>query len=155
MKKVFILVSLLLALFLPSLALAARPEVSADNTQFNPLTGIYQLDGNVTVRLPGQIIIADHATVHMYQLTVQASGNVRLSDNDISFYCDQVNVIGNESTAYCSGNCRFTEGATNINSNQGSFNWDSKIATFNGNVMVNGAARQGTVAYNVINKQFQ
>lgn len=45
--------------------------------------------------------------------------------------------------------------ATNINSNQGSFNWDSKIATFNGNVMVNGAARQGTVAYNVINKQFQ
>ena len=105
MKKVFILVSLLLALFLPSLALAARPEVSADNTQFNPLTGIYQLDGNVTVRLPGQVIIADHATVHMYQLTVQASGNVRLSDNDISFYCDQVNVIGNESTAYCQGRC--------------------------------------------------
>ena len=155
MKKILVLVSLLLALLLPALCLAARPEVSADNTQFDPLTGIYQLDGNVTVRLPGQVIVADHATVHMYQLTVQASGNVHLSDSDISFYCDQVNVIGNESTAYCSGNCRFTEGDTRINANTGSFNWDSKLATFTGGVTVNGAAREGTVTYNVINRQFQ
>jgi hypothetical protein len=29
----------------------------------------------------------------MYKLTVQASGNVHFSDNDISFTCDQVNPL--------------------------------------------------------------
>lgn len=155
MRKFFLILTVFLTLCLPVICLAARPEVSANNTQFNPLTGVYQLDGNVTVRLPGQTIVADHATVHMYELTVQASGNVCLTDSDISFYCDRVNVIGSETTAYCSSNCRFTEGNTKISSNEGSFNWNSKIANFSGNVTVDGLARQGTIAYNVVTRQFQ
>jgi phage baseplate assembly protein gpV len=99
---------------------------------------------------------AEHATVNIYKLTCEASGNVHLTDTQVQLYLRQRHPLGRDSIAYCSGNCTFQEGATRITSNTGSFNWDSKLATFSGNVLVNGTAKaDGTVTYNVINQSFQ
>jgi lipopolysaccharide export system protein LptA len=155
MKKLFWLVTVLMLLLAPALCLAAKPQVTADQTSFNPLNGVYTLDGNVTVRLPEQTITAEHATVNIYKLTCEANGNVHLTDTQVSFTCDSVSVVGRDSIAYCSGNCTFQEGVTRITSNTGSFNWDSKLATFSGNVLVNGTAKADGTTYNVINQSFQ
>lgn len=155
MKKIFIVLTFLMCLLLPALALAESPQVTADHTSFNPLTGIYQLDGNVKVKLTDRSIYADHATVNLYQKKVDAQGHVHLEDAQIIFLCDQVKVIGDEDTAYCSGNCLFHEGTNRITSQQGTFNWDTKIATFSDKVNVNGEPRNGTVTFNVLTKQFQ
>lgn len=146
---------ILISLLFPTLCLAARPEVSAEHTQFNPLTGVYQLEGSVTVKLPGQIIVADQATVYLYQQKVTATGNVHLNDTNINFWCDQVQVEGSENTAFCSGNCRFRDGDTSILSKTGSFNWNTKLAIFNGNVKVNDALYPDGTTYNVIAKHLQ
>ena len=41
-------------------------------------------------------------------------------------------------TAYVAGNMNFTQGDMIISADTGSFNWSTKNAVFNGNVIVNG-----------------
>lgn len=155
MKKILFLFVIMVSSLLTTFCFAATPEVSAKYTQFNPLTGVYQLEGQVTVKLPGQIIVADQATVYLYQQKVSASGNVHLSDTNINFWCDQVQVAGSENIAFCSGNCLFRDGNTTIISQTGSFNWKTKLAIFNGNVKVNDASYPDETTYNVTTKQIQ
>ena len=47
-----------------------------------------------------------------------------------------------------------TQGDMIISADTGSFNWSTKNAVFNGNVIVNGEPKNGEVIYNVREKVF-
>ena len=51
MKKLLILITAIIML-IPSLCLAAEPVIKSDTRTFNPLTGVYDLQGNVYVQFP-------------------------------------------------------------------------------------------------------
>jgi lipopolysaccharide export system protein LptA len=156
MKKIFLFLTTLLLLVIPSLGLAkTEPVIKSDSRTFNPLTGVYNLDGNVYVDLNNRIIVGDHAQVYMYSMKVDAQGNVKYTDDKIAFTCDKVSVVGKEETAYVTGNCTFTSGSTTITSNSGNYNWDNKLASFSGSVVVNGSPAPGEVVYNVETEKLQ
>lgn len=155
MKKILAILFMLIFMLVPS-AFAEQPAISSDSQTFNPFTGVYDLKGNVHVDLGDRVIDGDEAQVYLYQLRVTAQGNISLTDkpSGIHFDCDRVEVIGNERTAYVTGNMVFTQDDLRITADSGSFNWKTKNAVFKGNVAVNGAPQQGDVTYNVRDKKF-
>ena len=155
MKKILAVLFMLIFMLVPS-AFAEQPAISSDSQTFNPFTGVYDLKGNVHVDLGDRVIDGDEAQVYLYQLRVTAQGNISLTDkpSGIHFDCDRVEVIGNERTAYVTGNMVFTQDDLRITADSGSFNWKTKNAVFKGNVAVNGAPQQGDVTYNVRDKKF-
>ena len=90
----------------------------------------------------------------MYKLEVHGQGNITLREGDITFDCDTVDVYGKEKTAYVAGNMNFTQGDMIISADTGSFNWSTKNAVFNGNVIVNGEPKNGEVIDNVRERVF-
>ncbi len=155
MKKILAILFVLIFMLVPS-AFAEQPAISSDSQTFNPFTGVYDLKGNVHVDLGDRVIDGDEAQVYLYQLRVTAQGNISLTDkpSGIHFDCDRVEVIGNERTAYVTGNMVFTQDDLHITADSGSFNWKTKNAVFKGNVAVNGTPQQGDVTYNVRDKKF-
>lgn len=155
MKKILAVLFMLIFMLVPS-AFAEQPAISSDSQTFNPFTGVYDLKGNVHVDLGDRVIDGDEAQVYLYQLRVTAQGNISLTDkpSGIHFDCDRVEVIGNERTAYVTGNMVFTQDDLRITADSGSFNWKTKNAVFKGNVAVNGKPQQGDITYNVRDKKF-
>jgi len=151
MKKKFFALVLLIALLIPSLALAAAPNISSDSRSFNPFTGVYELKGNVSVDFGERVITADAAQGSLFTLIVDAQGNVKLKDTkyNITFACDSVKVKAGNREADCYKRCVFTSGDTTITSDHGHYNWKTRVAEFDGSVTVNGKKRSGIVAYDV------
>jgi len=150
MKKIFIF--LCLFMFLPTLCLAA-PDIKYNKQHFDPIRGIYNLEGDVSVTVGSRVISADKAQVEMYSIEVHAQGNIHLQQDDIAFYGDTVDVYGSRKTAEVNGNLSFTQGDTAITSDSGIFNWETKNAVFNGNVNVTtptGNMKANKIVYNIV-----
>ena len=156
MKKLILAIAMLLML-LPALCFAQDPVITSDSRTFNPMTGVYDLRGNVFVQFPAHdstlTITGDSTQVHMYSMEVHGQGNIKLSLGDLHFNCDKVDVYHSNSTAYVTGNINFQEDGTTITADSGSYSWKTKVAAFHGNVKVNGTAHDGDVAYNVEQKK--
>jgi lipopolysaccharide assembly outer membrane protein LptD (OstA) len=149
MKKIFIF--LCLFMFLPTLCLAA-PDIKYNKQHFDPIRGIYYLEGNVSVAVGSRVISADKAQVEMYSIEVHAQGNIHLQQDDIDFYGDTVDVYGSRKTAEVNSNLSFTQGDMAITSDSGIFNWETKNAVFTGNVNVttpNGNMKVNKIVYNI------
>jgi hypothetical protein len=158
MKKAFLILTLLLAL-LPTLCFAEKvdPVITSDTRTFNPIKGIYDLRGNVFVQFPAHdttlTITGDATKVYMYTMEVHGQGNITLSFGDMTFKCNKVDVYHSDRTAYVEGSCTFKDGDTSITADKGSYCWSTKLAAFQGNVIINGKPHDGDVAYNVLTKE--
>ena len=155
MKKIFTF--LCLFMFLPTLCLAA-PDIKYNKQHFDPIRGIYYLEGNVSVAVGSRVISADKAQVEMYSIEVHAQGDIHLQQDDIDFYGDKVDVYGSSKTAEITGNLDFTQGNISITSNSGTYNWGTKNAVFLGNVQVNtptGNIKADKIVYNIISHTIQ
>ena len=156
MKKIILALFMLLML-LPSMCGAVEPTIKSDKRTFNPLTGVYDLQGHVFVQFPAQdtmlTITGDNTKVYLYSMEVHGQGNITLSFGKMSFKCDKVDVYHYDRTAYVEGNCNFQDNGMVITSDKGSYCWKTKIADFQGNVKVNGKASKGTVRYDVMTKK--
>ena len=149
-KKIFIF--LCLFMLLPALCHAA-PDIKYNKQHFDPIRGIYYLEGNVSVTVGSRVISADKAQVEMYSIEVHAQGNIHLQQDNIDFYGDTVDVYGSRKTAEVNGHLNFTQGDVAITSDSGIFNWDTKNAVFTGNVNVTtptGSIKADKVVYNVV-----
>ena len=159
MRKKILSLIIALLLSLPAVCFAAvTPTITSDSRTFNPLTGVYELTGNVFVQFPIKgtdiTIVADYAKVQMYQLEVHGNGGIKLNFGDIGFTCDKVDVYGSERTAYMEGSSDFNADGVHITSDSSSYCWKTKLASFSGNVVVNGEAKSGTVYYNIKTRSF-
>lgn len=130
--------------------------VQSDSRTFDVLKGVYELQGNVYVNLPirkrNLAVKADRASVHIYDLEVHCSGNINLVYNDLNFKCDTVDVFHEGRIAYVTGNLQFDDEKTKIMADKGSYCWKTKLATFEGNVVVNGEPKGNKINYHVISK---
>ena len=156
MKK-FLLTILMLLMLIPSLCFAVEPTIKSDTRTFNPLKGIYDLQGHVFVQFPAHdtllTITGDNTKVHLYQMEVHGQGNITLSFGEMSFKCDKVDVYHSDRTAYVEGNCDFKDDGMLITADKGSYCWKTKLASFQGKVKVNGKAYKNDVVYNVMTKK--
>ena len=156
MKKI-IFTFLILILF-PVFSLAAEPTIRSDSSTFNPLSGVYNLQGNVFVQFPAHdktlTITGNETKVNIYQLEVHGQGNIILTYDNLNFHCDKVDVYHSERTAYVTGNIKFNTPKVTINADMGSFCWKTKLASFKSNVTVNGKKQTGDVIYNVVEEKF-
>ena len=156
MKKIILALFMLLML-LPSMCGAVEPTIKSDKRTFNPLTGVYDLQGHVFVQFPAQdtmlTITGDNTKVYLYNMEVHGQGNITLSFGKMSFKCDKVDVYHYDRTAYVEGNCNFQDDGMVITSDKGSYCWKTKIADFQGNVKVNGKASKSDVRYDVMTKK--
>ncbi|HIU63626.1 MAG TPA: organic solvent tolerance protein OstA [Candidatus Avacidaminococcus intestinavium] len=134
MKKLFIA---FLLIFLVPVSCFAKPTIKYDKQSFDPLRGIYYLEGNVSVDTGSRLITADQAQVELYSLEVHAYGNITLTQDSLVFTGDEVHVYGKNKNAVVTGDIAFSDGTVTINAEQGSFNWGNKDAHFTDNVRIN------------------
>lgn len=159
MKKILLPLFFLL-MFIPALCSAdVTPTITSDTRTFSPMTGIYDLKGNVFVQWPikdsDMTITADETQVHLYAMEVHGQGNITLSFGNMAFYCDKVDVYHSDRTAYVSGDLLFDDGKVEIEADKGSYCWRTKLAYFSGDVVVDGKPKDGDVIYNVKEQKFE
>lgn len=156
MKRILFLIITLLML-LPCMAQAADPVITSDVRTFNPLKGEYTLKGNVFVQLTPHdqvlTITGDYTTVMVFSMEVHGQGNIGLSYGDLKFKCDKTDVYHSKRTAFVEGNITFQDGPVTITAEKGAFCWKTKLATFQGKVMVNGKPYEQEIQYNVQTKE--
>ncbi len=148
---------LLVFLLIPTVCLAS-PTIKYDKQHFDPVRGIYYLEGNVSVTVGRRVISADKAQVEMYAIEVHAQGDIHLQQDDIDFYGDTVDVYGSSKTAEVKGNLSFTQGNIAITADAGTFNWGTKNAVFIGNVQAttpNGTLKADKIVYNIITHEIK
>ncbi|MBQ8682819.1 MAG: organic solvent tolerance protein OstA [Selenomonadales bacterium] len=137
MKTKSILILVLLFTLLCSIASAARPSVTADDSYFDPNRGQYILTGNVVITIGDRTITANSARFSPITMEVWGDDGVSLSQGDIHFSGGTVYVNGPERTAYIEGGSSFSRDGLAISSDSAAFCWKSKLATFSGNVTIN------------------
>lgn len=169
MKKIFLII--LSLLLIPTLCFAAEETssthktskgkeviIQSDTRTFDIMKGIYNLKGNVHVQIPTKekmlTIKGDQTAVSLFKKEVHGAGNITLIYDDLNFNCDKVDVYHKDRTAYVNGNIKFKHDKTKITSDKASFSWKTKLAIFEGNVLVNGKAQDKMAIYHVIQKKF-
>lgn len=143
MKTKRILIFVLLLTLLCSIASAARPSVTADDSYFDPNRGQYVLTGNVVITIGDRTITADSARFSPITMEVWGDDGVSFSQDGMHFTGGKVYVNGPARTAYIEGNSSFTRDDLAISSETATFNWKTKLAAFSGNVAItqNGVTR--------------
>lgn len=136
MKRKSILIFVLIFTFICSIASAARPSVTADDSYFDPDIGQYVLTGNVVITINDRIITADSARFSPITMEVWGDNGVSFQQDGITFTGGNVYVQGSIRTAYIGGGSHFSRDGLTITSDTASFNWKTKLATFDGNVTI-------------------
>lgn len=140
--KVFICVCLLL---LSSSGISsASVSVTSDSKYFDVYSGCFVLEGNVLVKTDDRSIGADKARVNLVSKEVWANGDVFVEDtrDNIKFKGAAVYASDASKTAVIKGNAHLERTDIDIHANNCSFNWQTKIAEFEGLVEVK---QNGTV----------
>lgn len=159
MRKLCILRYLVFVLLLcyPALVSASATDIKADNYYYDFETGLYMLEGNVSVRVKDAVIKAQRARVSLTLLEVFADGGISVTQDDICFQGDSVFVIAKERRAIIEGNVKLESISTVITCSKVDFNWKTKNATlFEADFMENGVAKHVAEAvYNVRSRTLQ
>lgn len=133
--KAFIL-TLTLVMFITGTAFAAKPVIKSDRSYFDINTGLYVLSGNVTIQVNNRTITAGQAKISMASLEIWGSGGVTVTQDDIFFTGDSVYVYGTEQRAKIDGGVFFKRTDLSIQADRVDYSWDTKVATFEGNVKI-------------------
>ena len=120
---------------------AEMPEISAGETYFDVFKGAYVLKDNVHVVANNHgfkaTITANEAIVSVVKQKCWAEGNVKLTQDDITFSCERAYLQWQTKTAEVTGNVNFvSKKNVEINSDTAIFNWKEKIVDFYGKVML-------------------
>lgn len=140
MKNLKIFFATLLMIFAAqSNAFAEMPEISAGEMYFDIFKGAYVLKGNVYVSANNHgfkaTITADEALVSVAKQKCWAEGNVKLTQENITFSCDRAYLQWQTKTAEVTGKVKFdNKKSVSISSDTAIFNWQDKIVDFYGKV---------------------
>lgn len=150
MRKI-LFICLVLSILITSISHAAMPTIKADKQYFDISAGVHVLSGNVHIAHNNRIVTAGEARTNMIE--VWASGGVTFTQDDIYFTGDTLYVYFPSNSAQINGGVKLSRSNLEITANKVDFNWQTKIATFNGNVHVNQNGThwsQDSIRYNVV-----
>ena len=133
---------------------AEMPDISAGETYFDIMKGVYVLKDNVVVEVNNHgfkaKITADEAKVSVTKQKCWADGKVKLEQEDITFGCERAYLQWATKTAEVTGKVKFeNKKGVKIKSDTAIFNWKKKIVDFYGKVTYGGKDYQH-IKYNVI-----
>lgn len=126
----------LLWLWLLAIPALAAPVIKADQQYFDVNSGLYILEGNVSIEVKNRLITAGQAKVNLGNLTVWGAGGVSVTQDDLKFRGDSVTVYGSQDKASITGHVELSRSNLSIAAEQVEYNWREKIAEFSGNVKV-------------------
>ncbi len=131
--------ALLMMLVVQGRTSAEMPDISAGETYFDIFRGVYVLKGNVHVAANNHgfkaIVTADEAIVSVVKQKCWATGNVKLTQDDITFSCERAYLQWQTKTAEVTGKVAFeNKKSVAITSDTAIFNWKEKIVDFYGKV---------------------
>ncbi|MBR3497621.1 MAG: hypothetical protein IKO05_01355 [Selenomonadaceae bacterium] len=118
---------------------AEMPEISAGETYFDIFKGVYVLKDNVHVVVNNHgfkaTVTADEALVSVAKQKCWAEGNVKLTQENISFSCERAYLQWQTKTAEVTGKVKFeNKKSVAITSDTAVFNWQEKIVDFYGKI---------------------
>ena len=118
---------------------AEMPEISAGETYFDIFKGVYVLKDNVHVVVNNHgfkaTVTADEALVSVAKQKCWAEGNVKLTQENISFSCERAYLQWQTKTAEVTGKVKFeNKKSVSITSDTAVFNWQEKIVDFYGKI---------------------
>jgi len=154
-RKIFFIFSIL-AILLTSIAFAATPIITADKQYFDVDSGLHVLSGNVHIEHNGRIITAGEAKTNL--VDIWGSGGVTFTQDDLYFTGNTVYAFFPSHQAQISDRVTLSCTGLKITADKVEFNWDTKIATFSGNVSIlqNGNSWTADNAnYNVVTHLFE
>ncbi|MBE8952762.1 MAG: hypothetical protein SR1Q7_06425 [Quinella sp. 1Q7] len=140
--KIFIFAALIAIVGAQNTAFAEMPEISAGEMYFDVFKGCYVLRGNVSVGVNNHgfkaNVTADAAQVSVIKQKCWAEGNVKLTQENITFSCDRAYLQWQTKTAEVTGSVKFAnKKSVAITSDTAVFNWQDKIVDFYGNITLN------------------
>ena len=118
---------------------AEMSEISAGETYFDIFKGVYVLKDNVHVVVNNHgfkaTVTADEALVSVAKQKCWAEGNVKLTQENISFSCERAYLQWQTKTAEVTGKVKFeNKKSVSITSDTAVFNWQEKIVDFYGKI---------------------
>lgn len=136
--KIFVLTTLMIFV-MQGKTFAEMPEISAGETYFDIFKGVYVLKGNVYVSANNHgfkaVVTADEALVSVAKQKCWATGNVKLTQEDITFSCERAYMQWQTKTAEVTGKVKFeNKKSVAINSDTAIFNWQEKVVDFYGKI---------------------
>lgn len=139
MRLKIILTAILMIFAFSGRVSAEMPEISAGEMYFDIFKGAYVLKGNVYVSANNHgfkaTITADEALVSVTKQKCWAEGNVKLTQENITFSCDRAYLQWQTKTAEVTGKVKFeNKKSVSISSDTAIFNWQEKIVDFYGKV---------------------
>lgn len=156
MKCKIFFIFLMLTTLLTNIAFAAMPLITADKQYFDVDSGLHILSGNVHIEHNGRIITAGEAKTNLVE--IWGSGGVTFTQDDLYFTGNTVYVFFPSHQAQISDGVSLSCTGLKITADKVDFNWDTKIATFSGNVNIlqNGNSWTADNAkYNVLTRLFE
>ena len=118
---------------------AEMPEISAGETYFDIFKGVYVLKDNVHVVVNNHgfkaTVTADEATVSVVKQKCWTQGNVKLTQENITFSCERAYLEWQTKTSEVTGKVKFeNKKSVAISSDTAIFNWGDKIVDFYGDI---------------------
>jgi len=156
MKRKISFIFLMLTILLTNIAFAAMPLITADRQTFDVTSGMHVLSGNVHIEHNGRIITAGEAKTNLVE--TWGSGGVTFTQDDLYFTGNTVYVFLPSHQAKISNGVSLSCTGLKITADNVDFNWDTKIATFSGNVSIlqNGNSwTTDNTKYNVMTRRFE
>lgn len=151
---IFLFVSTLLT----CTALAAQPIIQADEQYLDISSGLYVLNGHVTVQAAGRTITAGTAKVDLTGMQVWGFNGITLRQDGVYFTGDSVYVSGTDHYARITGGVQLERNNLAITADTVEYNWKDKAALFSGHVRVQQNGRETTadcVRYNTVDGTWQ
>lgn len=113
-----------------------QPVVTADHSQYNEDSGLYELSGNVRIQCQEQVITATNAKINANTMQVWADGGTTITEGELTFTGDALYTELTESTAWFFGTrCGCERPGLAIHSDNMRYNWQTRIAVFDGHVL--------------------
>ena len=153
MKSKIFFIFLMLTTVLTNIVFAAMPLITADKQYFDVNSGLHVLIGNVHIGHNGRNITAGEAKTNLVE--IWGSGGVTFTQDDLYFTGNSVYVFFPSHQAQIRDGVTLSCAGLRITGNKVDFNWDTKIAAFNGNVTILQNGTSWTVDnanYNVITR---
>ncbi|WP_196603951.1 LptA/OstA family protein [Pectinatus haikarae] len=161
-RKIFY--TLVLIMLFYTCAASASPKITADNTNFDILSGTYKLTGNVRVETDKFLVTAGAAQVNLTSFEVWAQKNIKCVYGGNDSGSSVINFSGSDlygswrtKTIIVKGGTDFSCENLFVKADQTSFNWETKIADFSGNVIVQQdgkTEKYDEIKYNLNEKKF-